>query len=322
MQSLPIITIPDPILRQRAKKVTLFDDNLKTLAQQMSMTMRNYDGVGLAAPQVGQSIRMIVVEYEPRENEDSRGNPFPLTVLVNPTITKFSKEQEVIAEGCLSLPDLEADVKRSAEVNVAAQDLDGKKFKIRAKGLLARALQHEIDHLDGVLFTDRVKNYKDLSLYRPLRGVFLGTPEFAVQALDALITHGFNSFTAAPSINPLGHSTITRSPALSPALIIDSSFPLLLTVTARRSALPLCTTITTSLPSFCWMALAGTIISVPVGAVWALAASVSRNATFTLISGKMRLSSLSNPTRTFTVDFWRSAVGIIAMTLQGIFQSW
>lgn len=218
MAVLPILTIPNPILRQSSKKVTRFDSELKKLAQEMVETMRHYSGVGLAAPQVGSLVRMVVLEYEPTQKEikegTARDKPFSLIILVNPKITRFSKEKVVMDEGCLSLPDLELKVERPKEVNVSAQDLEGKKIKIRAKGLFARVIQHEIDHLDGVLFTDRARGAKNIKNYGALRLVFMGTPDFALPALEALATKGLpiTGVITEPD-KPVGRSQeITPSP--------------------------------------------------------------------------------------------------------------
>lgn len=192
MRVQEVVTIPNPILRQKAQKVANFDIELLNLSTKMIELMRQYDGVGLAAPQMGISQRMIVIEYNPREKEKNTDKPFPLTILINPAITRFSNEKVVMVEGCLSLPGLEMEVKKPKEVNVIAQDLNGKNIKIRAKGLLARVLQHEINHLDGILFTDLVKDVKNIKHYIDLRCVFMGTPEFAVPTLEALIVNNVN----------------------------------------------------------------------------------------------------------------------------------
>lgn len=154
--------------------------------------MRRFDGVGLAAPQIEKSIRLLVCEFQPKEGEELDKNlqPFPLTVLVNPVITKYSKDEVVFDEGCLSFLGLEMKISRPREVNVLAQDQTGKKIKIRAKGLFARILQHEIDHLNGILFPDYAKDVKNLRHYMALKSVFLGTPQFAVPSLEALVVNG------------------------------------------------------------------------------------------------------------------------------------
>ena len=160
---LPIRIEPAPVLRQKAASVTSFDAELKALAADMRQTMLGAVGIGLAAPQVGRSISLIVVEMNDPEDD---GESVPFTALVNPRITWHSLRQVVIAEACLSVPGLEGDVRRPEKVRVKAQDLEGRKLTLEADGLLARVLQHEIDHLNGVLFTDYVPK-KKLAL-RPL----------------------------------------------------------------------------------------------------------------------------------------------------------
>ena len=137
----------DEILRKRSREIEIIDDKIKELAQDMLETMHKWDGLGLAGPQVGVLKRIIVIDlYE-------EGMQF---VLINPVIIKEKGVQEV-DEGCLSFPNKYGKVERPKEIVVEALDLDGKKVKIKAKDLLAEALSHEIDHLNGVLFTDKVK---------------------------------------------------------------------------------------------------------------------------------------------------------------------
>jgi len=154
-----IITLPDPILRRKAKPVTRFDADLQKLVDDMIETMRVAPGVGLAAPQVGESIRLIVVEY-PMDDEKEDA-PKKLFAVVNPEIKEISAETEMGIEGCLSLPGLHGEVERAFEVRVTGRTRRGQPIKIKAKGWLARIFQHEIDHLEGVVFTDRaVKVWK------------------------------------------------------------------------------------------------------------------------------------------------------------------
>ena len=154
-----IITLPDPILRRKAKPVTRFDADLQKLVDDMIETMRVAPGVGLAAPQVGESIRLIVVEY-PMDDEKEDA-PKKLFAVVNPEIKEISAETEMGIEGCLSLPGLHGEVERALEVRVTGRTRRGQPIKIKAKGWLARIFQHEIDHLEGVVFTDRaVKVWK------------------------------------------------------------------------------------------------------------------------------------------------------------------
>lgn len=141
-----IYTLENPVLRAKAKKITRFDSHLERLAEDMFETMRAAPGVGLAAPQIGLSVRVLVAEYE-----DER------VALVNPEIIKASEDEELGTEGCLSIPGVVGDdVPRAAAVTVKARDLKGKEIRIKADGWFARILQHEIDHLDGVLFIDRI----------------------------------------------------------------------------------------------------------------------------------------------------------------------
>ena len=154
MSILPIITSPDPILNKAAQPVRSFEDEIKKLAEDMAQTMRQNDGMGLAAPQIGKSIKMAVIEIMPKEDDKDKVSPVPLTVLINPKIIWSSQVTTVMEEGCLSLPGINLDIERSEAVNVLYRDLTGRRQRIRAKNLMARLCQHEIDHLNGVLMTD------------------------------------------------------------------------------------------------------------------------------------------------------------------------
>lgn len=147
-----IVTTPDPVLRRKAHKVTVFDKDLQTLIDDMIDTMREAPGVGLAAPQVGVSQRVIVVEYGDDENEEA---PKKLFALVNPEIVSGSDEIVEGLEACLSIPRIQGEVERHEKLVIKAINRQGKPVKIKLSGWLARIFQHEIDHLDGVLFTDR-----------------------------------------------------------------------------------------------------------------------------------------------------------------------
>jgi peptide deformylase len=153
-----IVTLPDPVLRRKARPVTKFDKNLQALIDDMIDTMRDAPGVGLAAPQVGISERVIVVEYaEPEEVEEGE-EPVELEpklyVMVNPEIVKASPETVMGIEGCLSIPTLVGDVERSQEVRIKGFNRRGQPMKLKVDGWLARIFQHEIDHINGVVFTD------------------------------------------------------------------------------------------------------------------------------------------------------------------------
>jgi peptide deformylase len=151
-----IVTLPEPVLRRKAHAVSKFDKNLQSLIDDMVETMREAPGVGLAAPQIGLSERLIVVEYTERaEDEDKEDAPKKVWAIANPEIVKASEETLLGVEGCLSIPNLVGEVERHAMVLVRGLNRHGKPMKVKAEGWLARIFQHEIDHLNGVLFTDR-----------------------------------------------------------------------------------------------------------------------------------------------------------------------
>ncbi len=146
-----IRVLPDPILRQKAKRVANIDNSVQRLIDDMVDTMRAASGVGLAAPQIGIPLRVAVIEIP---GED-------VIVLVNPEMLKRHGER-LVQEGCLSIPGYQGEVKRSVSVKVRAQDRNGKVIRIRGEGLLAQALEHEIDHLNGILYIDRIEQPEKL----------------------------------------------------------------------------------------------------------------------------------------------------------------
>lgn len=154
-----VIYAGDPRLRQKAKKVKQFTPALKQLAEDMLETMRSYQGVGLAGPQIGVMQRIFVAE-SPAPEDDNGREPHAAAsyVLVNPEITKTSPELVEGQEGCLSIPTWYGLVERPLWVEVKAQDVTGRKIKLKADGLLARVIMHELDHLNGVLFIDHIKD--------------------------------------------------------------------------------------------------------------------------------------------------------------------
>lgn len=147
-----IVTLPDPVLRRKAHKVTTFDKDLQVLIDDMVETMREAPGVGLAAPQIGVSERVIVVEYA--VNDEVEDSPKKLYAVINPEIVAASEETELGVEGCLSVPRLIGEVERQVAIVVKGLNRHGKPTRIKAEGWLARIFQHEIDHLEGVVFTD------------------------------------------------------------------------------------------------------------------------------------------------------------------------
>jgi peptide deformylase len=154
MSLLKITTLPDPVLRRKAHKITAIDKDLQTFIDDMIETLHDAPGVGLAAPQVSESIRLIVVEYgEENEDGDEEG-PKKLYVVINPEIVEVSEEKIMGMEGCLSIPGLVGEVERHQSLVVKGLNRFGKTVRIKADGWLARIFQHEIDHLNGVMFTD------------------------------------------------------------------------------------------------------------------------------------------------------------------------
>jgi peptide deformylase len=145
---LDIYTLGEEVLREKCQKVTEFDNALRILVDAMFDTMDEADGVGLAAPQVGVTQRLFVIHIRGEEKR----------AYINPQIIETSIETSTDEEGCLSIPGVWHDVQRPARVTVQAQDVEGKVFQVKADGLLARALQHENDHLNGVLFIDRLSD--------------------------------------------------------------------------------------------------------------------------------------------------------------------
>jgi peptide deformylase len=149
MKILNIVHEPNPVLRKVAEAIDFSDwerEDLKKLAIDMVATMKAAPGVGLAAPQIGKSIRLIVVDH----------TPTPI-VMINPEITKRSVAADLLEEGCLSVPEKYGVIKRQRNITVEGLDLDGKELVVEAKGYLAEIFQHEVDHLNGVLYIDRVE---------------------------------------------------------------------------------------------------------------------------------------------------------------------
>jgi peptide deformylase len=152
MAVLQIRTLPDPVLRQKAKRVTKMDGSIQKLVDDMIDTLRaDPNRAGLAAPQVGVLLRVAIIEVPEHE----------LITLINPEIVKKEGER-VVHEGCLSIPGYFGEIKRAVTVKVKAKDRDGKQFRLKAEGLLAQALEQEIEHLDGVLYIDHLESPEKL----------------------------------------------------------------------------------------------------------------------------------------------------------------
>ncbi|MDP2919081.1 MAG: peptide deformylase [Dehalococcoidia bacterium] len=160
MAVIPIRTVPDPVLRQKAKRVKNVDSAIQKLIADMRETVVAASGVGLAAPQVGVSLRVIVL-CVPKKDEKNEEY-----CLINPEIVR-RKGERVLKEGCLSIPGYIGEIKRSEQVRVRGTDETGKEIKLRCEGLLAQAIEHEIDHLNGVLYVDHLESQDKLQKVEP-----------------------------------------------------------------------------------------------------------------------------------------------------------
>jgi peptide deformylase len=177
-----IVIYGDPVLRTKGRKITKIDDDIRQLAADLLDTMHEAGGVGLAAQQVGEAWQLTVIDVSNAENRPSQmwineeevdpSEHMPL-VLVNPEL-KLSRETEVGPEGCLSFPEVNAEITRAVRVTVKATDLDGNPVAFEAEGLLSRAAQHEVDHLNGVLFIDRMNSAAKVSLGGKLKRLAAG----------------------------------------------------------------------------------------------------------------------------------------------------
>jgi peptide deformylase len=156
-----IALLGEEVLREPGVEVEAFDDELRRLVADMLETMYYAEGIGLAAPQIGVSQRVCVLDL--REKDDREAGRW---VFVNPVVVESSDEEDKKTEGCLSIPEMEEVVTRPARVTVRGFDAEGQAIEVEADGLLARALQHEIDHLDGILFIDRLSTFKRRALLK------------------------------------------------------------------------------------------------------------------------------------------------------------
>lgn len=166
MAVLPIRTVPDPVLRQKAKRIRTVDKTIHKLIEDMIETMHDAPGVGLAAPQVGVPIRLVVIGMPEKEE----------ICLINPEVVK-RKGERIVDEGCLSVPGYVGKLKRSEAVTVKARDRHGKEVRIKADDLLAQALEHEIDHINGIIYLDRLESMDDLHKVEPKENEVEEVPE-------------------------------------------------------------------------------------------------------------------------------------------------
>jgi peptide deformylase len=163
MSIMPLVLLPDAILREVSKPLERVDDAVRALADNMLETMYDAPGIGLAAIQVAEPVRMLVVDVA---KEDDGKQPM---VFINPQIIASSNERSVYEEGCLSIPDYYADVERPATITLNYLDRDGKQQTLDADGVLATCLQHEMDHLDGILFIDHISKLKKEMVIRKFK---------------------------------------------------------------------------------------------------------------------------------------------------------
>jgi peptide deformylase len=177
-----IVIYGDPVLRKKGKDIVKITDEIRAFAQDMIESMHEAHGVGLAAQQVGEAIQLTVIDVSDAENRPSRmwiggeevdpKEHMPL-ILINPQLG-LSRETEIGPEGCLSFPEITADISRAVRVKVTALDLEGKPVSFEAEGLLSRATQHETDHLNGILFIDRMSSASKVTLASKLKKLASG----------------------------------------------------------------------------------------------------------------------------------------------------
>jgi len=208
-----IVTVPDIRLDQPTKKVENFDMALKSQIEAMVKTLRDEGGVGLAANQAGYPNQVITIEYAEKDSEAQ----IPLKIFINPEIVEYSEEKNCAEEGCLSVPKIELDIERAEKIKIKYQDEVGHRKKLTPKGLLARILQHEIDHLNGIIFTHRAQDqlFAKFPELNNLNILFLGSGEFASIILEGLILFGFNTNIITEKEKPAGRDQANKKTAVA-----------------------------------------------------------------------------------------------------------
>ncbi len=203
----PIIKFPNLLLKKISLPVIKFDSRLSRVVSNMVKAMRKDLGIGLAAVQIGKLQRIVIAEFDTKKFDEDLPS-IPLTVLVNPKIVKASKIKTVMEEGCLSFPRLELAIERPEAVEIEAQDVKGKKIKLTADGLLSRILQHEIDHLDGMILTQKAQP-------EAYRVVFMGTPAYSLPTLETIKKMGLTvPLVVSETDKPLGRTKKLKPPAV------------------------------------------------------------------------------------------------------------
>ncbi|PIP21713.1 MAG: hypothetical protein COX39_01470 [Candidatus Nealsonbacteria bacterium CG23_combo_of_CG06-09_8_20_14_all_40_13] len=219
MSKSKILISPTSLLRTKCQKVKDFGPNFQKFVNEMINEVKSSAlGVGLSAPQLGKTIKALVCYYG---GQDEQVKNIPLTILVNPTITHVFKEQETLVEGCLSFPDVFLPVARPVKVHILAQDRFGKKIKLRVDCLLGRVIQHEIDHLNGIIYFDKaeIAGGKKLS---DLRVLFFATPSFSLPTLESLKFHFHLIGVVSEPDKPAGRGNVLKTSAVALAAKQDN----------------------------------------------------------------------------------------------------
>lgn len=190
MSILKVARMGHPVLRARAKAIdpaSIGTPRIQQLIDDMFETMTEYQGVGLAAPQVHESLRLFVAGFAADGDEDDDRTRVPLMALINPEITPIGQEIVEEWEGCLSIPDIRGRVPRARQISVRAYDRKGRRIELKASGFTARVIQHETDHLDGILFFDRMQSFETLTFLDEFGRYWTGedTPEDAENPVRA-----------------------------------------------------------------------------------------------------------------------------------------
>ncbi len=222
MKKLSIVTVPNPKLKEVANKVTSFindDKNLETQISEMVKLLRKEGGIGLAANQIGYSNQVVIAEFKDPDGKEH----IPLSVFINPEIVNYSEGFECFEEGCLSVPKIELDVTRPSSIKIKYQDISGKKIKSAPKGLFSRILQHEVDHLNGVLFTERMRDqfFREFKEFKNIKIAFFGSGIYASIILEGLILIGFNLEIYTEKAKPAGRDNLSKS---TPVALVAEKF--------------------------------------------------------------------------------------------------
>ncbi|MBM2820523.1 MAG: methionyl-tRNA formyltransferase, methionyl-tRNA formyltransferase [Candidatus Berkelbacteria bacterium] len=219
MKNLSIVTIPNTKLMEVTQKVASFDNVLKNQIKDMVRTLRKEGGIGLAANQLGFDNQVIVAEFKDPDGKEH----IPLSIYINPEIVRYSEKQECLEEGCLSVPKIELEIDRPEAIKIRYQDQAGKKYKIAPKGLIGRILQHEIDHLNGIVFTERAKDQFFIKFpeFKNIKIAFFGSGEFAAIILEGLILLGLNLDIYTEESKPSGRDQKIK---LTPVAEIANKF--------------------------------------------------------------------------------------------------